>query len=405
VATDVCAKDQDSQKRAAENLLLARKKYRLAFSIQRYFNFGGLQRDLRRVVLACADLGHEVHVLTAKWEGPRPANLTIHVLRLHARTNHGRSREFSEVVGSFLRHESFDCLVGFNKMPGLDVYWSGDPCLAEKIRHRKVPFFGALPRYRTYLDLEATVLGNRSDAEVLVLSEAEQERIVRHYGTSASRMHLLPAGIDRRRFQATAGEPRVRASIRKELGIAEDHLMMLMVGSSFKTKGVDRALRAMASLPTPIRRQSRLVIVGHGHAAPFQRIARWLDLSDHVVFTGGRDDVARFYRSADLLLHPARTETAGHTLLEAMLCGLPVLVTENCGYSMHVQRAKAGLICPDPFRQSDLNRLLLQMLPLEARRTWKQNAIRYCRAVDLYSMVEEAVQVIVSRAERNSRAA
>jgi UDP-glucose:(heptosyl)LPS alpha-1,3-glucosyltransferase len=405
VATVAPANDQDFQKRAPRNLPRQGKKYRLAFSIQRYFNFGGLQRDLRRVVLACAELGHEVHVLTAKWEGPQPANLTIHHFRLHSRTNHGRSREFSEVVRSFLRHENFDCVIGFNKMPGLDVYWSGDPCLAERIQHRKLPFFGALPRYRTYLDLEAMVLGNRSDTEILVLSEAEQERIVRHYGTSASRVHLLPAGIDWRRFQATASEPLVRASIRKELGIAEDHLMMLMVGSSFKTKGVDRALRAVASLPPPIRRQSRLVVVGNGYAAPFRRIARRLDLADRVLFTGGRDDVPTFYRSADLLLHPARTETAGHVLLEAMLCGLPVLVTENCGYSTHVERAQAGLICPDPFRQSDLNRLLLQMIPVPARRVWKQNAITYCSAVDLYGMVEKAVQVIVSRAERNCRAA
>lgn len=383
----------------------SRNSYRLAFAIHRYFDFGGLQRDFRRVALACADRGHEVHVVTTDWSGDQPSNLVFHLLRLPGFTNHERSRQFGDAVQRLARRESFDCLVGFNKMPGLDVYFCGDSCLAEHLQKSKFRHFLRLPRYRTYLELEGAVFGKACDAELLLISETETQRIIQHYGPSESRLHLLPAGIDRERLQPTPNDDLMRASLRRDLKIPDEHLMILMVGSSFKRKGVDRAILAVGSLPERERQRTSLVIVGKDKAAPFSRLARRLHLADRVTFAGGRDNVRDFYRSADLFLHPARTENTGLILLEAMYCGLPVLATEECGYACHILRGQAGLVCPEPFSQPVLNRLLAQMLPAEARVQWKQNALAYCRSTDIYTMVEKMIDVIVSRAQRNRQAA
>jgi UDP-glucose:(heptosyl)LPS alpha-1,3-glucosyltransferase len=380
-------------------------KYRLAFAIHRYFDYGGLERDLLRVSLACADQGHEVHVLTSGWDGPQPAGVEVHLLPLRARTNHGRSREFAESVQRFVRQNQFDCLVGFNKLPGLDVYWCGDPCLAEHLRQTKSPLVRWLARYRTYLNLEAGLFGTMSDAELLVLCEPEKERIVRHYQTAESRLHLLPAGIDRRRFQSGADERERRMALRKSLDLSEEDIVVLMVGSSFKRKGVDRAIEALASLPHSDGLRTRLIVVGKDDAAPFQRLAKRHNVAERVHFAGGRPDAPDFYRSADFFVHPARQETAGHTLLEAMVCGLPVLTTAACGYAFHVERGGAGLVCPEPFVQRTLNSHFREMLSVAARREWKQSALAYCRATDLYSMVNKTVDVILSRAQRNKAAA
>jgi UDP-glucose:(heptosyl)LPS alpha-1,3-glucosyltransferase len=377
------------------------KAFRIAFVIQRYFAFGGLQRDLLRTALACAEREHEVHVLTEVWEGPRPDPIQLHVLHVTGWTNHARRRTFAQSVARYAATEHFDCIVGFNKIPGLDVYWAGDLCLAERLRQKKNPFLPWLPRYRTYLQLESAVFSDASDAELLILAEAEKARFVRHYRTRESRIHLMPPGIDRRRFSAIPSDGPSKAAFRAELGIAPLELVILMVGSGFKTKGVDRAIHAVASLPGPERRRARLVIVGNGSARPFQRLARRLQIDDRVLFTGGRDDIASFYGSADFLLHPARTEMSGNSLLESMLCGLPVLVTENCGNSVYVKRANAGLICPEPFAQQQLNRLLAQMLPLEARQIWRRNALTYCSRLDLDALLKRTVEIIEARARRN----
>lgn len=373
--------------------------YRLVFAVQRFFEFGGLQRDLLRIATVCAKRGHDVHVVTGRWEGTRPGNLEVHLVDVPGRTNHGRCESFGQSVTRFVESMDVDCLVGFNKMADLDVCWCGDPCLSAKLRDEKILPVRWLPRYRTYLKLEELVFGPAGDAELLILTESEQKRIVEHYATSDDRMHLLPCGIDPVRFQH---EPADKGqSIRRELGIDPASLMVLSVGSSFRTKGVDRSLRAISRLPEATRRKTELVVVGNGDQRRFRRLAERLSIEDRVHFTGGRDDVADFYRAADILLHPARTETAGHILMEAMICGLPVVVTENCGYAFHVDRAGAGLLCPHPFRQQLLDQLLVDALCSADRDQWRQKALDYCERTDLYSMVDRAADLVISRAERN----
>jgi UDP-glucose:(heptosyl)LPS alpha-1,3-glucosyltransferase len=179
----------------------------------------------------------------------------------------------------------------------------------------------------------------------------------------------------------------------------EDKLV-LMVGSAFKTKGLDRALRALAALPEALRRRSCLVVVGRGENAPFLRLARRLGVEDRLHLLGGRDDVPRFLLAADLLLHPAYTENTGTVLLEALAAGLPVLATEVCGYGFHVREAQAGLLVSEPFRQEQLNHQLLQMLSPVAAGTWRENALAYVRRTDIFSLPEKAADLIEETARR-----
>ena len=64
-------------------------------------------------------------------------------------------------------------------------------------------------------------------------------------------------------------------------------------------------------------------VIGEGKPARYQALAKRLHVLDQVQFVPGRADLAPVYRSADLLIHPARTENTATTLMEAMLCGLP----------------------------------------------------------------------------------
>ncbi len=376
-------------------------RYRLLFAIQHYFEFGGLQRDMLQIASVCAEQGHDVQIVTGTWKGNPPENIQVHLVDCHARTNHGRCEAFGKSVQEFTRQMPFDCIAGFSKIPGLDVYWCGDPCLAVRLQEEKPRFATWLPRYRSYLRSERLVFEKTGKTELLVLSQPEWDRIKTHYDTAESRMHLMPGGVDRKRFDQNLNARTYREQIRKELGIAESALMFLTVGSSFKTKGVDRSIRALASLPAELRDQAQLVVVGNGNPVPFQKLADRLILSNQVHFTGGRSDVARFYQAADILLHPARTETAGHILLEAMVCGLPVIVTENCGNAYHVERAGAGQLSPHPFSQRMFNQLLPLAFESNDRDQWKQKALTYSATTDLYGMVDKAAEVIMARAERN----
>ncbi|WP_163066577.1 glycosyltransferase, partial [Acinetobacter baumannii] len=69
-------------------------------------------------------------------------------------------------------------------------------------------------------------------------------------------------------------------------------------------------------------------------------------LNDQVQILKGRSDIPRFLLGADLLIHPAYNENTGTVLLEALVSGLPVLVTDVCGYAHYIAEADAGRVLP-----------------------------------------------------------
>jgi UDP-glucose:(heptosyl)LPS alpha-1,3-glucosyltransferase len=194
----------------------------------------------------------------------------------------------------------------------------------------------------------------------------------------------------------------IRNNVRKEFGVAGDEFMLLMVGSGFATKGLDRSLAAIAGLPEKLRCKTRLFVIGKGKTKSFEKKAQTLTVADRVIFLGGRDDVPRFMVGADLLLHPARSENTGTVLIEAMASGLPVLATDICGYAFHVRDAGAGLLVPSPFRQLVCNELLRRMITSPDRALWKRQGIEYVERNDFLSMPEKAADMIESFAQKKA---
>ncbi len=377
-------------------------RYKLAFIIEQYFEFGGLQRDMRRFALACAKESHDVTVFTSRWEGSREPLITIELMDFRMPSNHRTIKKIEDFVYNLRRDKKFDCIIGFNRVGGLDVYFGGDICLKAKLQKRHQMWRRFLPRYRTYLGLEEAVFGQASNTDIMLISPMELETIQRVYQTPSERIHLLPPGIDRDRFVANSLSSEKRNRFRKELSIQDDDLMVLTVGSSFRTKGIDRAIRAIAGLPKNLKRRCRYVVVGQGSENKFRAMAAKMGIGDHVLFMGGRNDIACFYHAADVLLHPARTENTGTTLLEAMVTGLPVIVTENCGYAHYIQQANGGRVCREPFDPLELNQTLNEILTDDQLRIqYGNNGRDYCQTANIYSMVEDGVRIIVNRAQEN----
>ena len=355
-----------------------------------------------RIAIACAKSGHNVTIFTSIWEGPMDDTLKVEIVDFGAFSNHRTIKNIERFVQSLQKKKDFDCITGFNRVGGLDVYFGGDPCLKAKLRQKKRYWLRFLPRYRTYLQMEATVFSSHSNTDILLISPSELANIRDLYETDIAKIHVLPPGIDRERITGNLLDNEERQSFRRDLGVAENELMILSIGSGFHTKGVDRSITAISALPKQLKKSCKYIVVGIGKERTFQNIADLAGIGSQIVFTGGRTDVGHFYYAADLLLHPARTEAAGHTLLEAMMTGLPVLATENCGYAHHVEKAKGGRLCPEPFGQLKLNKILKEIL------TYKQdliqygkNGLNYCETTDIYSMIEKAVEVILNRAQKN----
>ncbi|WP_457673158.1 glycosyltransferase family 4 protein [Thiolapillus sp.] len=368
---------------------------KLAFVLFKYFPYGGLQRDMLQIARVCQQRGHEIHIYTLGWEGDRPADMHIHVLPVQRWTNHQRYRVFCESLQPLYREHGIDRVVGFNKMPGLDFYYAADPCLRDKLIRERSPLVRRLPRYRHFLRYEEAVFGNDSKTRILLISPRQHHIYRKHYATDEERLHMLPPGIDRSRMAGSDAEE-LRRDLREEFGVADDEKLILCIGSGFKTKGLDRSLKALAALPARLREKTRLIAIGSDNGDPFVRLASRLGVGERFLVLHGRDDIPRFLQGGDLLLHPAYYENSGMVILEAIIAGLPPLVTSVCGYAYYVEEAGAGRVVPEPFSQQTLDSMLADMLESDEAEKWRENGIRYGQTNDLYSMTTHAADLILA---------
>jgi UDP-glucose:(heptosyl)LPS alpha-1,3-glucosyltransferase len=367
----------------------------IAFCLYKYFPFGGLQRDFLRIALACQARGHRIRVYTLEWRGDVPAGFEVVLVPVRALSNPRRYAKFSHWVGQDLAARPADRVVGFNKMPGLDVYFAADPCFEDKARTLRSALYRMSGRYRHFSAYERAVFGAEARTEILLISPLQRPLFQKYYATPDERFHLLPPGIARdRRAPANAAE--IRAAFRHEFALSADDLLLLQLGSGFKTKGLDRSLKAMATLPAALAKRCRLFAIGDDEAKLFHAQARALGVADRVRILRGRSDIPRFLLGADLLIHPAYNENTGTVLLEAMVAGLPVLTTAVCGYAHFITDADAGRVVPEPFEQACLNRLLAQILSDEpVRRQWQSRALAFAEQADIYSNAERAAALIL----------
>ncbi len=370
----------------------------LAFCLFKYFPFGGLQRDFLRIALACQDRGHAIRVYALEWRGERPAGFEICLISARGWSNIARYERYVAQVGADLAARPADRVIGFNKMPGLDVYYAADPCYEEKARTLRNPLYRLGARYRHFSAYERAIFAPASRTRILMIAAAQIAVFRTHYATPAERFHLLPPGIspDRR---APPDAPEVRAACRTELGVAPDELLLLQIGSGFKTKGLDRSLLAFARLPDALRSRTRLFAIGDDAPGPFLRQATSLGLADRVRILKGRGDIPRVLLAGDILIHPAYQENTGTVLLEAVVAGLPVLTTANCGYAHYIEEAAAGCVVPEPYDQLRLDHCLATMLAdPEARSVWAKNALRFAESADIYNNAQHAADLILASA-------
>jgi len=357
----------------------------LAFCLFNYFPFGGLERNFMAISQECSRRGHTIDVYTMNWEGEHPEGLNVNIVPVQGFSNHSKASSFSKYLLTNLHRSQYDLIMGFNKIPGIDLYYTADVCYTARIENQRNFLSKLTPRYHVYSGLERSVFGPESSTHIIYLSKREKQIYKERYGTKEERFHYAPPGIHKDKIRSNITREN-RKQIRNFLKLKEKDNFLLMIGSNFQTKGVDRSIKAVASLPPALLESTYLFIIGKGKEEKYKKLAITLGIGENVHFLGARDDVPLFLAGADFLLQPSLNENTGNAIIEALVAGVPVLATENCGYSDHITIAKAGKIIPGfPFRQEMMNTLLHEIIEFTDRKLWKDNALKYTDKTDLYS--------------------
>lgn len=362
---------------------------RIALIIFRLEPAGGLEQHCLRLARILAEHGAAVTLVTARAPAERPDGVGLELIPARGRSNHGRLAAFAADAARAIAGR-FDRSVAFHAIPGFDAIFCADPSRGAPTGMRAL-----LPRYRTYAELERAALAPGGAARVLMLSSAQRAAFLANHAVAPERLALLPPTVDARRARRTP-DPAARAAARTALDLPGDAPAWLWIGLQPKTKGLDRALAALAAIPA-----ARLIVSGldaNGAAGvAMARLAGRLGVAGRVRWLGFASEaqLGQAMAAADLLVHPSRADVTGTVILEAMANGLPVVTTAVCGYGEHVVKAGAGAVLAEPFRAAALAEALRAATP-QTLAGWSAAARAYASDPALYSGLDVAADLILA---------
>lgn len=238
--------------------------------------------------------------------------------------------------------------------------------------------------YRLFTALEQRVYG-RADLPLTVVSRKMAGELDRWFGKREN-VVLAYYGVDPRSFRPEVRE-QLRPEARRQLGLAEDSFVILLIGNDWNSKGLPCLIEAVAKLQNPAL---KIAVVGQDDASLYSKELDERTLASQILFLPFRVDVEFYYAAADAYAGPSRDDSFGLPPLEAMASGLPVIVSRQAGVSEVVSDGADGFILQDP-QDSETLAALIQRLYSDvelrtrlgsnaaktaAQYTWQTNAER-----------------------------
>src|SRR5680860_35615 len=221
------------------------------------------------------------------------------------------------------------------------------------------------------------------------LSRVDARELERRFHRPSGTVPVIHHGVDQLSFSPEATAAR-RDALRGRFGV-EGRRVLLLVANDAHNKGVDRAIEAMAMLPA----ETVLAIAGFVDSGHVERLARISQVAERVRVWPHTSEMVDYYAAADVLVAPSRGDACPLPPLEAMACGVPVVISSRAGGICELlEHERNSLIIEDPEDSAELaghvgrlleDRGLAQRLSLEGRKlaeqcSWDENA---SRAADL----------------------
>lgn len=353
---------------------------------------GGVESHVRRLATQLVREGHEVTVVTSRYDASLPPEETIDGIHVKRGPVHGTllNTPIDTRVGEILRETPAD-VVHLHYPPPITPYFA-----ARALRRPRPP---VVLTYHCDLYLPRAwgrVMTGLYERVFLPGLFSRVDRIVVHtrsYRATSAMLSgrettVVPSLVDVERFAHAERVP----ELRRELGL-DGRRVVLFTGRLVPHKGVDTGLRMLASLPPDVT----LLVIGSGPGlSQLEGLARRLAVSRRVQFLPDvRDeDLSRYVALSDVFVYPSqnRLEGFGLAVAEAMAGARPVVIADMPGVREVITPGVEGLLA-QPMIPADFAEKVTSILndPARAR---AMGAAGQARARALYALEPVTEQIV-----------
>ncbi len=347
---------------------------RIAIIHYRLLQRGGLETRLLNYLRYFTDRGHDVQLIVSKVD-PQvsiPRSIVLHRIDLKFVPKPVRMWFFNRGLGQIMDREKFDLSLSLGRTSHQDLVL----CPGTHLGYMDalgIRFRGPIDRMNVHLDR----LAYRDSRLILAASEKIEDELVDLAKVPEDKIHILYPPTDTAVFNRSGGHR--KKEFREKHGFSRTKKSLLFVTTGNHLKGYGFLLKLMgrmADLPV------ELVIAG---VKPMQT-----DLKN-VKYIGYSENVEELMWAADALIHPALYEAYAQVVSEALLCGLPVIISDRVGARSVVTR-QVGLVVTgfDTDRWTDAVTACLQRqwdIPVDFAQTHGLTIRQHCeRILELAAM-------------------
>jgi len=363
------------------------QEVKVGLLIKRFVITGGAERVVVELARYLLSKGHTVHLYAQAWD---PSLSVMEGLILHRLPSVRKPRWLNSLILALganrcAQREQLDLLHAHERTFRYDLLTVHGICHKNWIWRRRSPLRKGVnwiraavnPRHVGYLFLESRQF-HHSAGQIVAVSRLIREDILANYRARAP-INVVSPGVDSVTFSPSMRR-QLREEARRRFSFSPEETVLVFVGSEFRRKGLQHLFAALASDPS-LTRRVKVLVVGGGPVRAYQTLAGRLGIADSVCFTGLVPDLRFCYASADIFCLPSLREPFGLAVLEAMACGLPVLICRESGGAELVQDGVDALLLSDPADAEEFLQAIRMLLDPQRReemgRAARETACRF----------------------------